>query len=82
LAQAENRNNSAPEWDGARKFLGDTPEPRLPFSGNDLMARGFRSGPAIGDALKVLQRLWIEAGFPEDAESLSKLLEGFTRERE
>lgn len=62
-------------WLSAHHFLRDTPEPRLPFTGADLMERGMASGPAIGRALKRLQAAWIRAGFPDDPAVLSKLLE-------
>lgn len=62
-------------WRAARAFLRDTPEPRLPFTGADLMQRGLQSGPAIGAALKRLQALWIRAGFPREPETLARLLD-------
>lgn len=62
-------------WQSAQNFLRDTPEPRLPFTGAELMERGLESGPAIGRALKRLQAAWIRAGFPDDPAVLSKLLE-------
>ena len=74
LAHAESR--AAPDdaaWRAAGRFLQDTPEPHLPFSGADLMARGF-SGRALGEALKTLQAKWIRAGFPQDPRSLAALL--------
>ena len=74
LAQAESR--AAPDdsgWRSALRFLEDTPEPHLPFSSADLMARGF-SGRALGEALKALQAKWIRAGFPQDPRTLAALL--------
>ncbi len=76
LAQAE--AGVAPNdigWTAAWRFLSDTPEPRLPFSGADLMARGVPAGRGMGETLKRLQALWIRAGFPSDPQTLSRLLE-------
>jgi poly(A) polymerase len=62
-------------WAEAKAFLRDTPEPRLPFSGLDLQARGFSEGRALGAALKDLQARWIKAGFPHDPSVLARLLD-------
>lgn len=63
------------DWRGAKGFLDDTPEPRLPFSGSDLIARGIPAGRPLGAALKRLQAAWIRAGFPEEPRLLAKLLD-------
>ncbi|ACK49760.1 Polynucleotide adenylyltransferase region [Methylocella silvestris BL2] len=59
-------------------FLKTAPEPRLPFSGADLIARGF-SGRAVGDALAALRERWIEAEFSDDREKLDALLDSVSR---
>lgn len=77
LALAWAESQAAPDdirWRSALHFLRDTPEPRLPFSGADLIARGFPAGRPLGDALKRLQANWIRAGFPEDPRRLADLL--------
>ncbi|MFZ0495570.1 MAG: CCA tRNA nucleotidyltransferase [Methylocella sp.] len=75
LAQADARPGHDDEWERARKFLQDTEEPRLPFSGADFIARGITEGPALGEALKELQARWIKAGFPTDPARLARLLD-------
>jgi poly(A) polymerase len=75
LAQADARPGHDDEWEPARKFLQDTEEPRLPFSGVDFIARGITEGRAIGEALCDLQARWIEAGFPTDPARLARLLD-------
>jgi poly(A) polymerase len=75
LAQADARPGHDDEWERARKFLQDTEEPRLPFSGADFIARGITEGLAIGEALRELQARWIEAGFPTDRARLARLLD-------
>ena len=70
---------SDPGWAaGAARFLADTPEPRLPFSGADLIARGIPAGRPLGAALKRLQAAWIRAGFPQEPHVLAELLERAT----
>ena len=76
LAWAESRAGADdPAWRSAAAFLRDTPEPRLPFSGADLIARGIAQGRPLGVALKRLQANWIRAGFPSDPRTLARLLE-------
>lgn len=75
LAWAQARATAdATDWRSALRFLHDTPEQHLPFSGADLLARGIRPGKPLGDALKRLQANWIRAGFPRDAHTLAALL--------
>jgi poly(A) polymerase len=83
LAHAESgARPDDPAWMAARRFLKDTPEPRLPFTGADLMARGLPSGRAIGQTLKLLQGLWIRAGFPEDPAELARLIDAALAEQQ
>jgi poly(A) polymerase len=76
LAHAE---SGAPPADGAfgaaDRFLAETPIPKLPFSGADLVARGVAAGPPVGQTLRAFQALWIRAGFPEEPEMLGRLLD-------
>lgn len=58
----------------ARRFLSETPAPRSPIGGKDLIARGLGEGPRIGEILQAFHRLWGEAGFPADAESVERLV--------
>jgi tRNA nucleotidyltransferase/poly(A) polymerase len=76
LAHAE---SEAPPSDAAfaaaDRFLADAPEPKLPFSGADLIARGVATGRPVGLALRAFQALWIRAGFPKEPETLARLIE-------
>ena len=75
LAHAESRAAaSEARWLSAYRFLADTPPPRLPFSGADLLARGIPPGRGVGAALKTLQAKWIRAGFPREPDALARLL--------
>ena len=64
----------------AYRFVSDTPPPRLPFSGLDLLQRGVGPGRRVGAVLKKLQALWIRAGFPKEPETLARLLDEAARE--
>ena len=76
LAQAE---SEAPPSDAAfaagDRFLADTPELKLPVSGADLIARGIAEGRQVGQALRAFQALWIRASFPNEPETVTRLLE-------
>ncbi len=65
----------------ADRFLALTPEPKLPFGGADLIARGVASGPRVGEILRSFQALWIQAGFPKEPETLGRLLDEAARIR-
>jgi hypothetical protein len=71
-----------PRWLSAYRFLADTPPPRLPFTGADLVARGLAPGRRVGETLKTLQAKWIRAGFPREPARLAKLLAEALDERE
>ena len=42
--------------------------PRLPIGGGKLIARGVPEGPAVARALRRIEDLWIDAGFPHGEE--------------
>lgn len=42
----------------------------FPISGNDLAGLGIKPGPALGQELARLERIWIESGFALDREAL------------
>ncbi len=62
-------------FSSAYRFLADTPEPTLPITGADILARGVAHGSRVGATLKTLQALWIRAGFPRQPEVLARLLD-------
>jgi poly(A) polymerase len=76
LAEAE---AGAPRSDvafaAADRCLADAPEPKLPFGGADLIARGVPGGPRVGETLRAFQARWIQAGFPGEPETLGRLLD-------
>jgi poly(A) polymerase len=76
LVEAESEASPGPTaFATADQFLADAPEPRLPISGADLMARGIVAGRAVGRALRAFQAQWIQAGFPKEPGTAARLLE-------
>jgi poly(A) polymerase len=75
LRLAAIRASDPAQWSEAQAFLRVEPKPRLPFSGDDLIARGLVSGRAVGEALEALRRRWIGAGFPDEPGELAQLLD-------
>jgi poly(A) polymerase len=57
----------------ARQFLAESPELKPPVGGKDIVALGIAEGPRIGEILRTFDRLWEEAGFPSDAETIERL---------
>lgn len=78
LARAEN-TGTARLWSEALAYVRAAQEPRLPLSGDDLLARGIPDGKPIGDALRELQERWIEAGFPKDPVQLNAMLDAIVK---
>jgi poly(A) polymerase len=79
LAAAEAEGSMA-AWREALSFLKKAEEPRLPFTGDDLLARGIANGKAVGDALELLETHWIAAGFPQEPARLTELLQAIVAE--
>jgi tRNA nucleotidyltransferase/poly(A) polymerase len=78
LALTHAASGAAPRdrsWLAAADFLAQTPEPRLPVTGDDVMARGRVRGKLVGAALKSLQARWIRAGFPKEPAVVARLLD-------
>lgn len=47
--------------------------PRMPLSGHDLMELGVPKGPDIARAMGLVRERWIDAGFPQDAQTVQDL---------
>lgn len=48
--------------------------PKLPFGGNDMIARGVLPGPEVARLLRSFETAWIAADFPDSHEEQAKLL--------
>jgi poly(A) polymerase len=49
--------------------------PKLPVSGRDLLARGVAPGPKVAALLGEFERAWVAADFPEDAATITALMD-------
>nr|WP_153401510.1 CCA tRNA nucleotidyltransferase [Polymorphobacter fuscus] len=49
--------------------------PRLPASGRDIIARGVAPGPQVAKRLGDFERAWVAAGFPDDPDTVTVLLD-------
>jgi poly(A) polymerase len=48
--------------------------PKFPVGATELMVRGVEKGPRLGSLLARIEEAWIEAGFPEDAKAIERLM--------
>jgi poly(A) polymerase len=71
---ASGRGHHDEDWLSLWRFAQMHEAPRLPWSGADLLARGFR-GTGVGEALRELEELWISADFPSRESDLSRIFE-------
>jgi poly(A) polymerase len=66
--------SGAPAGDAAWQDLLELPErweiPKLPVSGNDLVAAGMNPGPEIGVTLRRLEDWWVASGFTPGKQDL------------
>ncbi len=75
LAHAESgAGPKDPAFARAHRFLADAPEPEIPVTGGDIIARGVEKGPRVGEVLRRLRLLWAQAGFPDDPDTLERLV--------
>lgn len=63
-ARTEHRGQDR-KWSQLLRFGAAREEREFPVRGEDLIALGFVPGPALGQALRVLEDWWLAKGFPE-----------------
>jgi poly(A) polymerase len=69
-------SSSSRGWRGLYHLADAWPVPRFPVKGQDLIERGMKSGPAIGQALARLEDWWVASGFKP---SKDEILDHFDR---
>jgi tRNA nucleotidyltransferase/poly(A) polymerase len=62
-----------PAWKAAAQPAAAWQRPKFPISGADLIALGWKPGPALGEKLKYLEVFWIAEGFRTSREELLAL---------
>ena len=53
-------------WDAALGLAKEWPLPRLPVNGDDAVAAGVATGPAVGEVLAAVEKWWIAGGLTAD----------------
>ncbi|MGE3304040.1 MAG: CCA tRNA nucleotidyltransferase, partial [Hyphomonadaceae bacterium] len=53
--------------------------PRLPLSGEEVIAAGVPPGPKVGETLRAVEAWWVEADFPDDKMSVMERLKAVAR---
>jgi poly(A) polymerase len=62
------------QWRALLPIAETWPAPRLPLSGDDVMAAGVPPGPLVGKVLREVEAWWIDQDFPDDRLSLIERL--------
>lgn len=74
LAWASDGPGEAGPWLALRKLAQDWTPPAFPLSGDDALAAGARPGPAVGEALRLVERWWVDGDFAADRAAALKAL--------
>jgi poly(A) polymerase len=56
-------------WQSALEQTTNWPPPALPVTGQDVMARGVASGPAVGQLLAAIEAWWMAHDFAPDRQA-------------
>lgn len=72
LAWARSRAPDHPDaqWLDLMALAGTWAIPAFPVTGADLLARGYATGPRLGEALRLLEDWWAASGFPPSKEAV------------
>lgn len=63
-------HSSDPGWNHVIHLAKTWPRPVMPLTGADLIANGYTTGPAIGQALREAEEAWIQSDFSLDQAAL------------
>jgi tRNA nucleotidyltransferase/poly(A) polymerase len=75
LAWAKSKESAGSQkWRDLLAFTDDWAIPRFPLSGKDLLARGVKEGPLLGQELGRLEDWWIASDFKADKDDLLRRL--------
>jgi poly(A) polymerase len=76
----EGQGKTAPQWRALLEMAKTWPIPKLPLTGEEVMAAGVPSGPKVGAVLREVEAWWVDADFPDDklaiAERLKAVVQG------
>lgn len=73
-------DKNAPDWRALLAFGENWTQPKLPLSGEDILAAGAAPGPMVGRAMRAIEQWWIAEDFPEDRGAILERLKIVVRE--
>ncbi len=74
LAWAQAGSSKASAWRALIAHANMWKRPKLPLSGEDVMAAGVVAGPKVGEVLREVEAWWIDSDFPDDRLSIIERL--------
>ncbi|MES1156306.1 MAG: CCA tRNA nucleotidyltransferase [Alphaproteobacteria bacterium] len=75
LAWASDHNDKAvPQWRALIAMAQSWTRPKLPLTGEEVMAAGVPPGPKVGEVMREVEAWWIDADFPDDKLSIVERL--------
>ena len=74
LAWAESGSSKAQQWRALIAHAQMWTPPKLPLSGDEVMAAGVPAGPKVGQVMREVEEWWIDADFPDDKLSIIERL--------
>jgi poly(A) polymerase len=74
LAWASAGNTKAQQWRALIAHAQMWKPPKLPLTGDEVMAAGVPAGPKVGEVLREVEAWWIDADFPDDKLSIIERL--------
>jgi poly(A) polymerase len=82
LAWAEvGQGKTAAHWRALLEMAKTWPRPKLPLTGDEVIAAGAPAGPQVGAVLREVEAWWIDADFPDDklavVERLKAVVQGW-----
>ena len=74
LAWAEAGHAKAQQWRALLAHAQMWTPPKLPLTGDEVMAAGVPAGPKVGAVMREVEAWWIDADFPDDKLSIIERL--------
>ncbi len=74
LAWAAAAGEKAQQWRALVAHAQMWTPPKLPLSGDEVMAAGVAAGPKVGQVMREVEAWWIDADFPDDKLSIIERL--------
>jgi poly(A) polymerase len=67
-------SKAAPQWRALLAIAETWDRPRLPLSGEDIIAAGVPPGPRVGAVMREVETWWIDSDFTDDRLSIAERL--------